>query len=327
MNLDDIKEYILKNPYLREYFDLDGSGSIERDELEWFISKAEGIIKEFENPDRNFLLRKGNNKIGTFKFRDIPPDLFNKDIFISVRSDSGWFPLLLLDRIHREGIEDEDRSENECLNPLKEEWFHKNRLLLINSSQQRLYYSGIIKDADRDAVIARVKTDPNYVNSFLFLSIVPNQDYSSRKKYRKIMTARILVDDNQDRPCIEIKVDPGILKFFCYNVYDRRNTYLQSVYLGSIKKSIMHFLYKGRIGYDKKNIIVSGKGNSYIFNRGSRAVAKISRIKIPISEAIIENKRCYGLEFIDTDLSDGERMLIISYLLTTDSKFWIHYRY
>lgn len=327
MTPDEIKEYILKDTELAKYFDLDKSGSIEKDELLWFIHKAQSLVKQFDKTENAFEIRKKGKTLGVYKFREFLPEFFNTDCYIRIPGDTAWFPLYLLNRIYREGISEEQEINDAYAVITETQWFEGPELLIFNSSQQRLYYSGIIKDKDDKIVIARVKSDPNYANAFFFLTIVPGMDYSSRKKYRKIMTARILVDDNRDRPCFEVIVDPGIGKFGHYNVYDRRNTALQSVHIGSIKKSLAHFLYPGSIACGSKKIIVTRQASKFLFKKGARDIAVISRVKIPLADAIIENKRCSRLEFLEERLSGEEKVLIISYFLATDHKFWVSYRY
>lgn len=330
MKKDELKDLILTDPILERYFDIDGSKSIEKDEYDWFVSKAEKYISKFENPESYFHVQENNKEIGTYSFKQIVSDFYERNIYLSLEGDNAWLPFSLLERIYREGIDDEAQGGERDSTGIEKEplWFNRNELLIFNSSQQKLHYSGVIKDPAKGIALARVTNDTNYANSILFLTIVPSSNYSARKKHRRLLTARVLIDDGSDRPCIEVIVDPGLLKFGHYNVYDRRNIVLQSILIGRIKKSYFHGIFNGKIIIDSKSahIIVKKKQGVFHFQKASKCIAKMSRLKIPFIDALIENKRCYGLEFLESP-SDEERMLIISYIISIDIKFWIHYRY
>lgn len=326
MKQNELKDFILQDPILSRQFDMDSSNSIEKDEYDWFIRSINKILNGMDNSQSRFKVMKDNKMLGTAVFSKIHNRFKNDDIYISLSDENCFIPLPLISRISKEGIQDEQEDMDDKIYA-SDAWYHKDEMILFNASSQRRHYSGIIKDTLRDVVIARISSDSNYINSLLFLTIAPDTNYSNRRNQsRKYLTARIIIYDYANKPCFEVIVDPGLFKFGNYNVYDRRDTALQAILAGKIKKSLIHALYKGKIEYDRERILVSKNKSIYIFEKRSRIIALFSRIKLPIIDALVENKRGYKLEF-KTDASDYERMLIISYALTMDTQFWMHYRY
>lgn len=334
MNKQELANALQQYPGIFKLFDIDGSGHLDKQELNWLVDKIRLYGKALGSKEKIWRLSYRGKQHYPLAIGDIQRGVKDTgSALICLQNDTMWLPLDLVQKAAKQGITEQEPEQGQAVaddvvihgqDPLAGDAFY-----IKGIRGDKFGFSGTIRD-ENDNLLFRTSPDPSYVNVLLFTFIDHNRGRRRRASFFHnekgwyVRCYRMFIEDKNAKPFLELQTNPITKLAHKYTIYEHIKPGVYTREIGRIGRSFIPMVYASRIYSTQSSSILTFKGHHFHVDvrLNQSPIATITRKKTALTDMIMTGKTLYLLRFTRPNLPVAVKKLCLALGVTMNFNCW-----